>query len=453
MQIKDKLTLLFIGIVALILGVATLTIYYSSAQYRKEEFYSRMESKARNVAQLLIDVEEVDAELLHKIEKNSPVSLPNEEIIILNYKNQILYKSADKIPLNLSKAILDKIRVQEVVRYNEGPYEVLGFLYADKLDRVVVLSAAVDIYGYSKLQNLRNVLLGVFGTGLLLTFISARFFSHRALKPISEIIKQMEKIGIDNLSSRLNLGNGKDEIARLAQTFNAMLQRLEAAFVMQKNFIANASHELRTPLTSVTGQLELSLMQHRTEREYISTIKSVLEDIKNLNLLSDRLLLLAQTSSEIPNGSFSKIRVDEVLWQSVSEINKRNPLYQTHILFDQQLDEDRLWILGNEHLLKIAFINLMDNGCKYSELQEVKVKLLAGDKFIQVKFLDQGIGIPSEDLEHIFEPFHRGKNVQKIKGHGIGLSLVKQIAKLHKGILAVNSQDGNGSEFTLLFPL
>ncbi|CAN5566660.1 HAMP domain-containing sensor histidine kinase [soil metagenome] len=453
MQIKDKLTLLFICIVALILGIATLTIYYSSAQYRKEEFYSRMESKARSAAQLLIDVEEVDAELLRKIEKNSPVTLPNGEIIILNYKNQVLYKSADHIPLKISNVILDQIRVQEMVRYNEGSYEVLGFLYADKLDRVVVISAAIDVYGYSKLKNLRNVLMIVFGSGLVITFISARIFSHRALKPISSIIEQMEKIGIENLGSRLNVGNGKDEIARLAQTFNAMLQRLQAAFVMQKNFIANASHELRTPLTAVTGQLELSLMQQRTEKEYITSIKSVLDDIKNLNLLSDRLLLLAQTSNETPNGSFSRIRVDEVLWQSVSEISKRSPQYHTQILFDQNLDEDRLWITGNEFLLKIAFLNLMDNGCKYSEPQEVKVKLLSGEKFIQIKFLDQGIGIPPEDLDHIFEPFHRGRNVQKIKGHGIGLSLVKQIAKLHKGILAVNSQNGNGSEFTLLFPL
>jgi signal transduction histidine kinase len=289
----------------------------------------------------------------------------------------------------------------------------MGFLYADKMERVVVISAAIDIYGYSKLKNLRNVLLFVFGTGLLITFISARFFSHRALKPISAIIEQMEKIGIENLGSRLNIGNGKDEIARLAQTFNAMLQRLEAAFVMQKNFIANASHELRTPLTAVTGQLELSLMQQRTEHEYITSLRSVLEDIKNMNLLSDRLLLLAQTSSETPNSSFAKVRVDEVLWQSISEIGKRNPGYQTQILFDQDLDEDRLWIFGNEHLLKIAFLNLMDNGCKYSDPQEVKVKLLAGEKFIQIKFMDQGIGIPPEDLDHIFEPLSQGEKCSK----------------------------------------
>lgn len=453
MQIRDKLNLLFMAIVALILGAATIAIYYSSADYRQEEFYSRMESKARNVVQLLIDVEEVDVDLLYRMEKNNPVSLPKEKIIIINHQGQVLYNSGDFIPLKLSNELLDKIRLGEIIRYKEGQYDVVGFLYADKFERVVVLAAAVDIYGYSKLLNLRNVLIMVFAGGLVLTFFSGRFLSHRALRPISRIISEIETIEVENLASRLDEGNGKDEISKLSQTFNALLYRLEAAFAMQKNFIANASHELRTPLTAVTGQLEVSLMHTRSEEEYIATIKSVLEDMKNLNRLSNRLLLLAQTSSEAPSGHLTKIRIDEVLWESVGEINKRNSLYQTKIIFSKDLGEDKLWIQGNDQLLKIAFINLIDNGCKYSSCHEVKVQLSAEDHSVQIKFTDNGIGILPEDLEHVFEPFHRGGNVQKIEGHGIGLSLVKQIAKLHKGSLTVLSTPGEGSEFTLLFPI
>ncbi len=338
MQIRDKLTLLFMGIVALILGAATMAVYYSSSIYRQEEFYSRMESKARNVAQMLIDVEEIDVNLLYRLEKNNPVSLPKEKIIIINYQDQVLYNSGDFIPLNISNELLNTIRLEEIVRYREGQYDVVGFLYADKFERVVVLAAAVDIYGYSKLQNLRNVLLLVFGGGLILTFFSGRFLSHRALKPISKVVGQIETIGIENLSYRREEGKCKDEISRLSHTFNALLNRLEAAFEMQKNFIANASHELRTPLTAVTGQLEVSLMQKRTEDEYIAAIKSVLEDMKNLNRLSNRLLLLAQTNSETPTGSFSKVRIDEVLWESVAEICRRNSVYQANDSFDEGLD-------------------------------------------------------------------------------------------------------------------
>lgn len=453
MKIRERLTLLFVGIVALILGGATMAIYYSSSDYRQEEFYSRLESKARNVAQLLIDVEEVDVDLLYRMEKNNPGSLPKEKIIIINYKGQVLYNSGDFIPLNISNELLDRIRLEETVRYREGQYDVAGFLYADKFERVVVLAAAVDIYGYSKLENLRNVLLFVFGAGLILTFISGRFLSYRALKPISAIINQMDLIGVENLGHRLDEGNGKDEIAHLSHTFNALLQRLESAFEMQKSFIANASHELRTPLTAVTGQLEVSLMQKRTEEEYITAMKSVLEDMKNLNRLSNRLLLLAQTSSELPSGDFMKIRVDEVLWTAVEEISRRSPDCQTNIVFDEKLDEDKLWMVGSENLLKTAFVNLMDNACKYSANHAVEIELVADTRNIQLKFRDKGIGILLEDLDNIFEPFHRGGNVQKIQGHGIGLSLVKQIAKLHKGNLNVKSTVGEGSEFMLVFPL
>ncbi len=452
MQIRDKLTLLFMGIVALILGGATIAIYYSSAIYRQEEFYSRMESKARNVAQLLIDVEEVDVNLLYRMEKNNPVSLPKEKIIIIDYQDQVLYNSGDFIPLKLSSALLNKIRLEEKVRFNEGQYDVLGFLYADKFERVVVLAAAVDIYGYSKLTNLRNVLLLVFGAGIVLTFFSGRFLSHRALKSITTVVGQVELIGVDNLSYRLDEGNGKDEIAKLLQTFNALLHRLESTFEMQKNFIANASHELRTPLTAITGQLEVSLMQKRTKDEYVSALKSVLEDMTNLNRLSNRLLLLAQTSTEVPTGSFVKLRIDEVLWDSVAEIDRRSCLYKTTINFDKGLDEDKMWILGNEQLLKTVFINLMDNGCKYSKTHEVNIELLADGQFLQIIFSDKGIGIPPEDLINIFEPFHRGSNVQKIQGHGIGLSLVKQILKLHKSNISVKSAEGEGSDFKIFFP-
>ena len=108
----------------------------------------------------------------------------------------------------------------------------------------------------------------------------------------------MALIGVANLDARISEGNGKDELSQLAQTFNKMLERIESAFKTQKNFIANASHELRTPLTVITGHLEVILMNARKNEEYRKTIISVLGNIKNLNHISNRLLQLAQASSE-----------------------------------------------------------------------------------------------------------------------------------------------------------
>ncbi|MEQ8530766.1 MAG: HAMP domain-containing sensor histidine kinase [Imperialibacter sp.] len=453
MQIRDKLTFLFLLIVALIMGASSLAIYYLSAQYRKQEFYERIENKARNVAKLLIEVEEVDAELLRKIEENNPVSLPNEEITIFDYQNQVLYSSEGEQTVAVNEPLLNRIRLEGEVRFVFGNQEVLGVLFTDQYDRVVVVASATDIFGYRKLDNLRNVLFIVFGAGLLFTFISGRIFAQRTLSPISRVIAQVDAIGISNLSSRVDEGNQTDELAQLAGTFNDMLDRLEEAFKLQKNFIANASHELRTPLTAITGQLEVTLLSDRSAEDYKRTVNSVLDDIKNLNYLSNRLLLLAQASSESVEGSFGSIRVDELIWQSAGELQKRNPSYKVAISFNEDLEDDQLTIVGNEQLIKTALLNLMDNGCKYSDPHEVQVSVEPDKGQLVLTFRDLGIGIDEEEQELIFEPFHRGSNAQNIKGHGIGLSLVQRIVKLHEGTLTLMSKKGKGSTFTLTLPV
>ena len=150
------------------------------------------------------------------------------------------------------------------------------------------------------------------------------FFSGRALKPISDVVKKVEDISITSLNLRVFEGNGTDEIGRLANTFNKMLERLETSFAMQKTFIANASHELRTPLTSINGQLEVLMMKDRSTMEYKSALGSVLDDIRSLIDLSNRLLLIARTSGEGPVNINKKLRIDEILWQAQEEILRFN---------------------------------------------------------------------------------------------------------------------------------
>ena len=253
--------------------------------------------------------------LLAKIEENNPVSLPGEEVVIYDYQNEILYQSKPEF-FKASTNLLNKVRLDGEVRFVANGKEMLGLLFAEQYDRVVVIAGATDIYGFRKIHNLRNVLIIVFCSSLLLTFISGRIFARRMLSPISKVISQVDAIGITNLANRVDEGNQTDEIAILAKTFNRMLTRLEDSFRLHKNFITNASHELRTPLTAITGQLEVTLQKNRTEEEYREKIHSVLEDMKNLNYLANRLLLIAQANSENIQNTFQEVRVDELIWQS-----------------------------------------------------------------------------------------------------------------------------------------
>ena len=124
------------------------------------------------------------------------------------------------------------------------------------------------------------------------------------------------------MSQRLNEGNGKDELSKLAQTFNRMLSRLEAAFLAQKNFIANASHELKTPFTVMAGEIEVTLLHSRDNQYYLKILRSVLEGIKRFNKLSTQLLLLAQTSADLPQKRFNPVRVDDFLWEAKKELER-----------------------------------------------------------------------------------------------------------------------------------
>jgi signal transduction histidine kinase len=453
MNIRTKLTLRFILITAIIILLGSVFIYIFSAEYRKEDFYDRLQNKANNTAKLLIEVDEVDVNLLRRLEQDNPVSLANEKITIYNFRDSILFTTDEKSIIHISQRLLDQIRLEEEVRYRQNDYEVLGFLFKGRYDRFVVVAAATDINGFKKLQNLRYILLIVFLVSIVLVSITGWLFAGKALQPIAKVVNQVDEISISSLNLRVDEGNGKDEIAKLAQTFNSMLSRLETSFITQKHFIANASHELRTPLTAITGQLEVTLLNTRSKEEYEEVLKSVLEDIKTLNNLSNRLLLLAQSTSTEREKKMSNLRLDDMIWQTKEELLKHHASFTILIDFDESLDDEvKLTVRGDEQLIKTALTNLIENGCKYSDNQTIEIFIGETDLGLSIFFKDKGIGIPTEDLPNIFEPFYRGANTANIKGHGIGLSIVKGIIKLHGGSLHISSIAGSGTTVTVNLP-
>jgi len=453
MQIRTRLTIQFLLLGGLIMIIASAAIYVSSENFRREDFYSRLMNKAKGTANLLFNTDGVDANRILRIENETPAFLQNEKIIILNFKNDTVYNSDENSDIAIKNNVLEKVRSGYDVTYKQDDYDVLGTLYYTKYDRFVIIAAATDTEGIQHLGKLKVILIFVCIISLLLFFVAGWFYSGRALKPISDVVKKVEEISITSLNLRLFEGNGTDEIGRLAKTFNKMLERLETSFAMQKNFIANASHELRTPLTSINGQLEVLMMKDRSTTEYKASLASVLDDIKSLIDLSNRLLLIARTSAEGPVHFNKKIRIDEILWQSQEEIIRFNNDYRINISMDNSLtDSDQMIVVGDDSLLKVAVSNLIDNACKYSADNKVDIKFRHIEKFIEVVFEDKGIGISETDQQKIFEPFYRGANTISFSGTGVGLALVNQIIKNHNGTIKLVSEIGKGTMVTLLLP-
>jgi signal transduction histidine kinase len=163
--------------------------------------------------------------------------------------------------------------------------------------------------------------------------------------------------------------------------------------------------------------------------------------------------LLSKVTGFVSEDTFKQVRVDEILWKSRTEILKTNRNYTIKIGFDKSIEgEHHFYIRGNDQLLKTAFANLIKNGCKYSVDKKSEIKLSVTNSSMQVVFKDNGIGIPDTELENLFQPFYRGSNVKKQRGHGIGLSLVEKIIHLHGGEITVKSKIKKGTEFIVTLP-
>ena len=306
-------------------------------------------------------------------------------------------------------------------------------------------------YDNSRAQNLiemRTILFWSILFSVSLCISASYFFSKLAIKPISDIITEVKEINSSKLNSRLNEGRGRDEIEQLAITFNQMLSDLELVFKSQNEFVSNASHELRTPLAIIIAESEYILGKDRTPMEYVKHISGMVDDMRKLNALLNSLLELAQLNRDT-QIFLSPLRIDELIFSAIQEIKTKFPGRKILPKIEYSENENDLLITGNSGLLEIAFKNLIDNACKFSN-GEVEVKLSMEAKQISVRISDHGIGVPDSEIGNIFKPFRRGENVKYIGGFGIGLAIVAKIIELHGAKINVSSTENEGTCFEIL---
>lgn len=452
MKIRAKLTLIFFSIVILILTTVGLSIYFFSANYQKQDFHRRLKNRAINVAKVLLEVKEVDADLLRRLEQNNPASLPNQYVIIYDSSGGIVYQSDIVQPISLDTSFLKKIKKEKEVWVTEHMFEVVGFQLEEHGEKFTVIGAASDVFGTDALNNLRSILIIIFLISLVLVSVLGWFYAGRVLHPINRIVTEVSTITELDLARQLDEGNNKDELSKLARAFNELLKRLKGVFHAQRFFIANASHEIKTPITAMTGVVEVALLQNRTQEYYQNILRSTLNNLNRLNRLSSQLLLLAQTSSESPEKNFRTLRVDDIFWDVKSELQKAHPEFKIDLLFDLHVDHRAFQLEGDEQLLKIAIQNLMDNGCKYSPEHQVSIHLHSRERGFMTASFENAGNIEREHRDKIFEPFFRGRASRNLDGFGIGLSLVYWIVKLHGGSITVLADSGN-IRFVLKLPM
>ena len=449
MNIRTRITLQFLYISSLLLFLTSVSIYFYSSEIRKKEFYERLSQKAHLTAQLYNRLPINDIENQKFIDHPGLGFLPEEATYIYNNEDALVFQSTN-LPLIVSDSkLLNRIKSGENRFKFEHDVEAYGF----SSNSFVVIVSSIDKFGLDGLNELKKILLIVFILGNILAAIAGWFFAGRSLKPLYAVVSQVNNISVNQLNKRVETDGNLDVVALIASTFNELLDRVEIAFQMQKQFVASASHELRTPLTIILGQLELSLLNSRTPVQYQKILSSLTEDLKDLNNTANRLLLLAQADFQVENLDPKPFRIDECLWQINFEMQKRFPSAVVDIHFDiiPESESDFI-IMGNEQLVKVAISNVVENSLKYSNPQYCSITLFTHKKDISVKMEDQGYGIHEDDIQKIFIPFYRANSSFVTSGHGLGLAMVKKIIQLHSGVIDLKSELNKGTVVSISIP-
>ena len=452
MKTRTRLAILFTLITATILLTFAVVIYYSTQESREREFYTLLKKEAITKANLFFNAK-VNPKTLQDIYRSNRQVLNEVEVAIYNRDFTLLYHDAVDIDfVKETKSMNDEIYEKGEIKFYQEDWQVIGLRYEFEGNQYVVTATSYDQYGYNKLNSLLKSILLVFVISILFIYIAGVFFSKKAFEPISQMTEKAKNITATNLDLRLPSNANKDELSELAQTFNAMLDRLEQSFDAQKHFVSNISHELRTPLAAIITELELSINKERDLQDYKTAIENSLKDAKKIVRLSNSLLDMAKASYDPSESSFKSVRIDEVLLDARQQVQRGNPTYKIDIHFEADFDSDeQISVNANAYLLKVAFANLFENGCKFSEDQHSKVSIAFKDRKIQLQFSDHGIGISEIDLKNIFRPFYRGDNQKFADGNGIGLSLTQKIISLHKGTISATSKLGEGTSFYVDF--
>jgi heavy metal sensor kinase len=282
------------------------------------------------------------------------------------------------------------------------------------------------------------------------------WLSRRALSPVDALVRTAREVSGTNLNSRLQKLETGDELQRLSDTLNEMLDRIESAFLRITEFTADASHELRTPVSLIRTEAELALRRSRGEAEYKESLRHILLEAERTTVLIEQLLSLARTDSGRETIQLQPVDLNQTLrsvvdgWQRVATIR--------NLQFSASLDvtDFFVFVLGDETLLRRLADILLDNAFKYtSPPGSVHLSLEPKGESAVITVQDSGVGIAEEEQSKIFERFYRVDKARSRAqgGAGLGLAIAQWIVTQHRGSIGVESRSGDGATFRVELPM
>lgn len=329
-------------------------------------------------------------------------------------------------------------RLRNSLRFRLFLWYTLSLLF---LGFFIILT--VHIY---KIPYSNYLLISVFFILSIIGFI----IIHRFTKSLMLLSSRMKSISSKNLDERITSIKGEDEIGELAQTFNALLDRLNTAFKRERQFIGDVAHEMKTPLSTLISSFEVTLQKERSNEEYKKIIHDSIGESNRLTATLNDILDLAWT--EVPNETQKEqFDLSELLEELVDIAHKLALKKQIHITSSVIPD---IKMSGFRDRLGRAVLNMIDNAIKYTPHSgKVRISLIKEHNNALITIEDNGQGIEESELDHIFDRFYRGIKTDRVFGAGLGLAIAKATIAIHKGAIQVKSKIKTGSVFTIALPL
>jgi len=276
----------------------------------------------------------------------------------------------------------------------------------------------------------------------------------RAVQPLNSVAQAAQNITGSNLSLQIPLRGAGDELDRLIESFNRMTARLHQSFEQTRRFSTDVSHELRTPLTAIRGQLEVAVFTAETPEQYREAMLNALEDVEKLSSIVRALLLLSQAESGQLALQKAPLDLTELTRDVVEQF--QIPAEEKGLTLNAEIEPDSI-ISADHTQIERLLSNLLSNAVKYTPkggAVRVRVGAAEAPGWTQMVIEDTGVGIPAENLPHIFDRFYRVRSAQTnvVPGLGLGLSFVAWIVEVHGGRIDVASSEGDGTRFTILLP-
>lgn len=435
MTIRTKMTLWYSSFLLVLMMIFAVSIMFIVKYY----MYNDADNLIMNQTSKINSAIKVNDSIT--VDDSFNTNLDGVKFALLNKSGVIAFDNTNWKDVKTHKPIYDKILKMHI---NDEEYLILDTNIVGFNGEVGILRV---IYSTEQIENTMHKLMIVFLIAspfyIMIVVAGSLFIASRSLKQIDNVTKTAEQISKKDLSKRIDIGNTKDEVGRLTKTFNEMLERLERAFMSERQFSSDASHELRTPLSVIMANSEEALNEKMAIQEYIEILEQINLQSKKMNKIITQLLILTRGDNNDFVVSKDKFNLKDTVENIISELQSFADSYGVSIKYNEQKD---ILINADQMLITQMFINLITNSCKYGKIGgyvEILTERKGNNIFISIA--DNGIGIKEEDIKHIFKRFYRVDKSHSGDSSGLGLPIVKWIVEAHNGMIEVISEFGKGT--------